>query len=393
MPNTLGNFNVPLYAAEALTFLMNGLGTPARVNRRYEQERSSFGKGDVVNIRRPGAFTVQNAPIAEGSIDDVITDSVQVALTNHKEVKMKITDKELAYTTEAFITQHVMPMAYAIANDIDQQMLELGLEIPHFQDITVSSATTSILTTANKIMTENRVPNDGRRHYAASPAVWQKWLDSSNIAQWQGAGQNGVTTQQTAQIGQKFTFLPYESNNLPVVAAPTAPTITTPTNISSAAKGATSITLAASTLTGTIKRGMVLQFGNAAATAGKAYNDQLYAVTADATASGNSVTVSISPPLRTALSSTPWSRKQLKSDGAHLSELAFHSDALALVMVPLPGEAMGARVQTVTDDNSGLSLRARLFYDGNRSAHYFAIDALYGRKVLDPDMAVRGAAS
>lgn len=392
MPNVLGNFNVPLYAAQALAFLQNSLNTPRRVNRNYEQERSSFGKGDVVNIRRPGAFTVYDAPLAAGSVDDVKTDSVQVALNQHKEVKMKITDREMAYTTDAFIAAHVQPMAYALANFIDAQMLELGLEIPHFQDITVASATPSILTGAGKIMTENRVPQDGRWSYAASPGVWQKWLDSANFAQWQGSGQTGVDTQRTGQIDQKFGFMPYQSNNLANIAAPSAPTITTPTAFTGT-KGATSITLAATTLTGTLKRGMVIQIGSAAASAGAAYNAQLYAVTADATAAGNSVTVSISPPLRADATAQPWSRKQLKTDGAHLTELAFHQDALALVMVPLPGRAMGADVQTVSDANSGLSLRARLFYDGNASAHYFALDCLFGRKVLDADMAVRGAAS
>jgi hypothetical protein len=263
--NTLGNFSVPLYSVQALRVLQNTLHTPSRVNRAYDVERRAFNKGEVVNIRRPSTFTVYDAPIAAGSVDDAKTESVQVALNLHKEVKLKITDKELAYTTEAFIQAHVNPMAYSLANYIDAQLLELALEIPHFQDITVSSATPTVLTTAGKIMTENRVPEDGRRHYAASPGVWQKWLDSSNFAQWQGAGQSGAETQRTGLLDQKFGYLPYQSNNLVEVAAPSAPTITTPTNITSATKGATSITLAAATLTGTIKRGMVLQFGAAAA--------------------------------------------------------------------------------------------------------------------------------
>lgn len=392
MANTLGNFNVPLYSTEALAVLMNALGTPARVNRRYEQERSSFAKGDVVNIRRPGTFTVYDAPIAALSIDDVKPDSVQVSLGSHKEVKMKITDKELAYTGERFISEHVSPMAYALANFIDQQMLDLALEIPHTQDITTSSATPSVLTTANKIMTENRVPDDGRRHYAASPGVWQKWLDSTNFSQFQGNGTGGAYTQRTGRIEDKFSFSPWQSNNLVNVAAPSAPTITTPGTIT-ASKGATSVTLTATALTGTLKRGMVIQIGTTATTGGAAYNAELYAITADVTAAGNSATVSISPPLRKDVSAVAWSRKQVKTDGAYLGELAFHSDALALVMVPLPGFAMGAKVQTVTDDNSGISLRGRLYYDGHASAHYFALDCLFGRKVLDPDMAVRGAAA
>lgn len=392
MPNVLGNFNVPLYAAEALAFLQNALGAPRRVNRKYDSERQSFQKGDVINLRRPSSFVVADAPIAAGSVADVVPDSVQISLNLHKEVKMKITDRELAYTGEAFIREHVGPMAYALANYIDQQLLDLALEVPHTQDITISSATPSVLTTANKIMTQNRAPDDGRRHYAATPDVWQKWLDSTNFAQFQGSGSTGEATQRTGRIEEKFSFQPWQSNNLTSVAAFSAPTITTPGTIT-ATKGATSVTLTATTLTGVFKRGMVIQIGTQPATAGAAYNAELYAITADVTAAGNSATVSISPPLRANVSSSAWSRKQVRGDLAHSAELAFHSDAIALVMVPLPGEAMGAKVQTVTDANSGLSLRGRLFYDGNASTHYFALDCLLGRKLIDPDLAVRGAAA
>lgn len=394
MANTLGSFNVPLYAATALQFLMNGLGTPKRVNRAYEQERSSFGKGDVVNIRRPASFTVYDAPLAVGSIDDAKTESVQISLDQHKEVKMKITDKELAYTTEAFIQQHVAPMAYAVSNYIDAALLAKAYLIPHCQQITASSVTDgTALTIADKIMRENRVPDDGptRRHYAASPQVWQKWVNSTAFAQWQGAGQNGANTQETAMLGQKFGFMPYPTNNALTVAAQTSPVITTGVTNGASAKGATTIAVDAATLTGTFKAGMVVQIGTAASTAGAAYNAQLYSVTADVTAGSNAATLAISPPLRADVADgVAFTQKINAAAAAYTTELAFHTDALALCMVPLPGRAMGADVQTVTDANSGLSLRARLFYDGNASAHYFAIDALFGTSVLNADMAVRG---
>lgn len=394
MANTLGNFNVPLYAATALQFLMNGLGTPKRVNRAYEQERSSFGKGDVVNIRRPSSFTVYDAPLAEGSIDDAKTESVQISLDQHKEVKLKLTDKEMAYTSAAFIEQHVAPMAYALANKIDIDLLASAYLVPHCQQITASGVTDgTALTIADKIMRENRVPDDGptRRHYAASSGVWQKWLNSTAFGQWQGSGDRGANTQETAMLGQKFGFLPYPSNNLLAVAAQTSPTITTGAVNGAAAKGATSIAVDGVAVSGTFKAGMVIQIGTTASTAGAAYNAELYAITADVTAAGNAATLSISPPLRAAVAdNTTFTQKVNAAAAAFTTELAFHTDAIALCMVPLPGEAMGASIQTVTDQNSGLSLRARLFYDGNKSAHYFAIDALYGVKMLNPDMCVRG---
>jgi hypothetical protein len=38
---------------------------------------------------------------------------------------------------------------------------------------------------------------------------------------------------------------------------------------------------------------------------------------------------------------------------------------------------------------TGLSVRARRFYDGNNSKLFMALDVLYGVKTLDPNLAVR----
>ena len=60
-------------------------------------------------------------------------------------------------------------------------------------------------------------------------------------------------------------------------------------------------------------------------------------------------------------------------------------------MAPLTemGNGLGARIATVTDPVSGLSLRSRLFYDGDTSKVFVSIDALWGIKTLDPNLACR----
>jgi len=156
-------------------------------------------------------------------------------------------------------------------------------------------------------------------------------------------------------------------------------------------KGATTVNVDAATLTGTFKRGMVVQIGTTSSTAGADYNRELYAITADVTASGNAATLQISPPLRADVADgVTFTLKANASAAAYKTDFAFHENALALVMAPLPSMAMGADVQTVTDDATGISIRLRLFYDGNASAHYCAMDVLYAQGVLDADMGVRG---
>ena len=142
MANQLGNFNTPLYAVAALDILMGYLGAPKRVNRRYEEERKAFGRGETVNIRRPSTFTVYDAPLAAGSVDDLATESVAITLNQYKETKFKVTDREIATSTDAVIKEHIRPMAYAHANAIDRAILAQSYLIPHCQQITASSIST-----------------------------------------------------------------------------------------------------------------------------------------------------------------------------------------------------------------------------------------------------------
>ena len=48
-----------------------------------------------------------------------------------------------------------------------------------------------------------------------------------------------------------------------------------------------------------------------------------------------------------------------------------------------------AGVATVTDPITGLSVRARMFYDGNTATNFVALDALYGTQVLNGQLATQ----
>jgi hypothetical protein len=52
------------------------------------------------------------------------------------------------------------------------------------------------------------------------------------------------------------------------------------------------------------------------------------------------------------------------------------------------GSELGAKIATITDPITGLSIRSRLFYVGDSSAVKVALDVLYGVKTLDPNLAV-----
>ncbi|MFQ5716627.1 MAG: P22 phage major capsid protein family protein [Nitrospinales bacterium] len=67
--------------------------------------------------------------------------------------------------------------------------------------------------------------------------------------------------------------------------------------------------------------------------------------------------------------------------------LAFHRNAFGLVMRPLNRNLPGSQVAVV--DYKGLGLRSAVWYEGKEKALYVSIDALYGLKTLNPNLAVQ----
>ncbi len=91
MPNVLGYYDPAFYANEALIFLKKGLGFASTVHMGFDDERRAFGRGDVINIRRPSTFTAAAAP---STAADAATESVQISLDQWYEVKFKLTDTQ-----------------------------------------------------------------------------------------------------------------------------------------------------------------------------------------------------------------------------------------------------------------------------------------------------------
>ena len=191
MANTLGVYNPIFYAQEALIQLEKALGMAGRVYMGYDEERRSFGRGETISIRKPSTFTVQDAP---STAQDVQTETVTLTLNNWKEVKFKLSDKELAFTGERIINDHIRPAAYALADNIDIALATLYQDIPWFHTLnaTPGSVVTDI-TGPHQILFDNAVPMDDL-HYMVNGALQNGFLANAAFAQWQGAGATGEAT-------------------------------------------------------------------------------------------------------------------------------------------------------------------------------------------------------
>ncbi len=374
MSNTLSVYDPIFYAQESLIQLEKALGMAGRVHRGHDKAPQQ--KGSVIAIRKPGSFTAQDAP---SDPQDVDAGEVQVRLDNWKEVKFALTDKELSATGEAIIDDHIRPAAVALADAIDQSLCGLYAEVPWHHDVAATAGVTDIVAVRRR-MFDNLVPlrDPAMLHWMVDGDIEADLLSQAAFTQWQGSGEVGARAQVSGALGQRFGFNFFANQNV-ATHTPGTLSATSAALQGAHAKGATSVTLDAGTLTGTLKRGDTFVINGHA---------QRYAVTADATASGNAVTASITPALARDHADNAAVTVSLDE---HSASLAFHRNAFALAMAPLSelGNQLGAKVATVADPVTGLALRSRLFYDGNNSKVFVALDALWGVKTLDPNLAVR----
>ena len=375
MANTLGVYNPIFYANEALIHLERALGLAARVHKGYDAERKSFGKGQTISIRKPSVLTAANAP---ATAEDLTTEYVDITLDQWKEVKFKLSDKELAYTGQRIIDEHIRPAAYALADNVDQALVALYKSVPWAYDGAGDVVTD--FTGTRKVLFDNGVPLDdpGALHFMMGSSMEANMLALAAFSQQQGAGDAGVSTQMRGHLGTKYGFETFSNQN---VASHTGGVCADPVGALTAATavGDTTIAIDAVTVDGTCVVGDIIEIAG---------DTQLYVCTADDTFTGGVATISVYPAI-----------KQINADNAvvtitvtdKVENLGFHRNAFALAMAPLSDMAkeLGARVATITDPITGLSIRSRVYYVGNSSEVHVALDVLYGVKTLDGNLACR----
>lgn len=398
MSNVLGNYNPTFFAQEALIQLEKALGFSARVHRGAEQERNSIGNelGDTINLRRPSHFTAEDHVQGTGSSDqDIVGQNVSISLDTHKEVKFSITDRELAYTSERIIDEHIRPAAYALADKIDQDLYDLYAKVGPKHTLTGSVAA-SFITGPRKVLRANEVPMDTNIHYLVDTGMEAAFLDLEifHAARIAGQGANSEALM-NGHLGRRFGVETFVSQNADISASAMTSTATasagTGDNVGAVNNAsdyeANVSTMAIDGMTGS----ETLKIGDTFTLAG---DSTVYTLTADTTLSTGAGSITFYPALRKNTADNTVITFDLLTatqEAAHYVNLMFHRHAFALALAPLPttGDGKGAMIDTATDPVTGLSIRARMFYDGDTSKNKVALDVLYGKQVLNPMLAVR----
>ena len=373
MSNAFGNYNEIFFAQEALLVLHKALGMAGRVFRGYDPSPQAYG--DTIRLRRPTAFTAANAPAAA---TDLNPDSVTVTLDQWKEVKFLLTDKDLSLTRPRIIADHITPAAYALADAIDQAGAALYKKIPYGNQASSTFALSDI-TAAHQGMFNNKVPmNDSANLHAMVGGSMQANILNKLTATTASATQDPALMR--GAITSLYGFNWFANQNTPShtsgVAADNAGTVNGANAI-----GTTSIAVSNFQAAGTLKTGDILTITG---------DPQQYNVAADVTFSSGAATITITPGLKQATVASEVITATLFGS-AKVQNILFHRNAFALAMAPLSelGGQLGARIATVTDPITNLTLRSRMYYDGTNSAVHVALDVLYGWAILDPNLAWR----
>ncbi|MGE3276730.1 MAG: P22 phage major capsid protein family protein [Vicinamibacterales bacterium] len=381
MSNTLAAYDPIFYAQEALIQLEKALGLSGRVHRGYDKNPQE--KGSTITISAPSTFIAQDAP---SSAQAVSASSISISLDYWKEVKFALTDKELSFTGEKIITDHIRPAAYALADKIDQILAGLYVDIPWYMSWS-SPAAVGDVTSLRQILFDNKVPLNvpGMVHCMVDGQIGKELLDISAFTQNQGGGQAAVNTQMTGHLGTRYGIEFFENQNTP---SHTSGTMADPAGavdlVAGYDAGTKTIHVDSITAAGTLKAGDIMTVTG---------HTQKYVLTADATADGGGdIDVSFEPGLESAVVNDQVVTFTVLGS-AKTQCLAFHQHAFALAMAPLSelGNQLGAKIATVHDPVSNLALRSRLYYDGDNSKVVVALDCLFGVRTLNRNLAARGS--
>lgn len=383
MSNSLGNYDPIFYAQEALIQLHKNLGLAARVHRGYEPTPQQ--RGSTINITRPTVFQATTVnPSTGGTTQDLDPENVQLVLDTWKEVKFALTDKELSFTKDKIIEDHIGPAAYALADAIDQSIAAQIKAFPWYKAISASAPAVGDITAAKAVLADLKVPMvGGNIHFMIDSTLEAQLTALSAFATQSGSGQAGIDTQLRGYLGTRYGMEFFMNQNVPAVTSGTAADTAGAMNANTDA-GATSIVCKSFTESQTIKAGDILAITGDA---------QQYVVTTDVTVGETTTTIAIFPALKQdVLADAVVTLKQPSTSGGTKNQnFLFHRNSIALGMATLSeiGNNIGARIATVADPVTGLTLRSRIWYDGEYSKVKVSLDALWGVKVLDPNMGVR----
>ena len=363
-----------IIAKEAMMQLRANTVMAGLVHRDYSKEFVS-GVGDTVTIRKPATFEAKEFDRSKGiEIQDATEGSDSIKLDKLLDVSFEVTAEQMTMDIASFSSQLLQPAMQSFAQKIDLYLLGLYKDIPAVSGkagITPNNITA--ITDARQVLNENKVPLANRR-LVIDPAAENGFLQIPTFHEADKIGDSGTALRE-ASLGRKFGFDIFTDQN---VLQHTAGSLSAGSGKikpkEKANKGVHTITLSATTLTGTMVAGYVMTI------LGKTYT-----ITEQATAENNEVAIHFTPALQEDIPATT----EIIVTPSHTANLAFHKNAFALVTRPLALPKGIGDGQKAIVNYDGFGLRVIYDYNSQFKKDVISIDMLCGVKTLNPELACR----
>lgn len=385
MSNALDAIAPKILARGMLQFRQQAI-MPRLVNSDFAAEAAQ--KGDTIDIPIAKSIAVEDVvpshtPPAPA---DHSAQTVSIKLDNWKRAAFYLTDKELMQVDadHNYIPLHMQEAVAALASAVNKSVLSLYSQTPNVlgeagedlfstADADASNDTAGIkpVIATRKILNKNGAPRQGRAG-VLSVENEAGLLALPQFADAHRAGDASVSID--GEVGRKYGMDWYGNDDVIFRAQSSTDAMTPAANT---AKGATSLSLIS--VADELAPGDVLVAGGKKLATIKAVT--AYSATAD------TASVALLTPLNKAVTTTT----SITRAAGHYNNLVFHADAFALAMRPLTSATanagLGSRIMSVTDPESGLSMRLEISRQYKQTVWEF--DVLWGVAMVRPEWAVR----
>lgn len=351
-----------IVANEALLVLQSNLVMANLVHRDYSEE---FVKvGDTITVRKPAKFVAKNFT-GQTSTQDITEGSVTVKMDRFRDITVNVGSKEMTLNIKNFSEQVISPAMKAIAEQIDADLLAVGISKAGKKATVSGTPVISDIAGVGKALDQTKAPRSDRR-LVLPPTTLYKYNTLDNFAKQCYKGDSQAL--KDAEIGKVYTCETFMSQNCPENQNDTAGTATA--YKVAGTKDAMEFTVSdGKAATATIKKGDQL-----------IVNGYLYTVTEDATLASGAGTIKVDQNLPETISAAD----AFIVNKAHA--LGFHRNGLALVTrnLELPMGNKNAYIASA----DGLGVRVVFDYDSDHKQDKISFDLIYGITELDKNLLV-----
>ena len=401
-----------IIAKEALLILENELGVLNTMHRAHESEFSNkvngYKIGETVSIRRPADFTVRTGPVR--SNQDVIEGKVALTIDTQKGIDFDFSSTDLTLKVSEMSERIIKPAMSNLINEISRDVFDTfykgvynwvgtpGQVINSNQDFIKAPERLDEMATPQGDRCAALAPSDHWGLIGAQTTLYNDTLVREAYAQGSLKNVAGVHTYMS-QVMPTHTV--GALGGTPLVNGANQ-------NVTyDASKDTWSQTLVTdgwtASVTGVLKAGDVFTIAGVfmvnPKTKAKTNILQQFVVTADADSdgSGNASPV-ISPAIITSgphqtVDAAPADGAAITLVGTAATEyrqnLVYHKNSMALAMVPM--EMPQAAYNGSRQSYKGMSVRVIPGYDHANDVSSWRLDVLYGKKLIDPRLAVRAS--